>query len=82
MGLRTAYDWKRETGEIQSYQHNQTNGWLHIDPQGQFYDRQAQPISREVALDYATHSTNPSLTQTSQVQLAPDNHSNDQGFGF
>lgn len=48
---RNGYDWKRETGEIQSYQHNQTRGWLHIDPQGQFYDRHAQPLLRAVALE-------------------------------
>jgi conjugative relaxase-like TrwC/TraI family protein len=47
----SAYDWKRETGDIQSYQHNERGGWLHIDRQGQFYDRQAQPISRDVALE-------------------------------
>jgi conjugative relaxase-like TrwC/TraI family protein len=47
----SGYDWKRETGDIQSYQHNERGGWLHIDRQGQFYDRQAQPISRDVALE-------------------------------
>ena len=41
----SGYEWKRETGDIQSYQHNQTGGWLHIDQQSQFYDRHAQPIS-------------------------------------
>src|ERR1035438_9830629 len=30
------YEWKRETGEVQSYQHNHAGSWLHIDPQGQF----------------------------------------------
>ena len=49
----SSYDWKRETGDIQSYQHTQTGGWLHIDAQGQFYDRQAQPVARENALDHA-----------------------------
>jgi hypothetical protein len=47
----SSYDWKRETGMIQSYQHVQTGGWLHIDAQGQFYDRQAQPIAREQAIE-------------------------------
>ena len=51
------YEWKRETGDIQSYQHNQTAGWLHIDPQGQFHDRHAQPISKEHALEHAGHLT-------------------------
>ncbi|MEO6804850.1 MAG: MobF family relaxase [Edaphobacter sp.] len=44
------YEWKRANGDIQSYRHNQTGSWLHIDSQGQFYDRQAQPIGREAAL--------------------------------
>jgi conjugative relaxase-like TrwC/TraI family protein len=47
----SAYDWKRETGDIQSYQHVEKGGWLHIDPHGQFYDRQAQPIERAQALE-------------------------------
>jgi conjugative relaxase-like TrwC/TraI family protein len=47
------YEWKRETGDIQSYQHTDTAGWLHIDPQGQFYDRHAQPIERDHALEHA-----------------------------
>jgi hypothetical protein len=49
------YEWKRETGDIQSFQHNQTAGWLHVDPQGQFYDRHAQPITKEHALERAGH---------------------------
>jgi conjugative relaxase-like TrwC/TraI family protein len=51
------FEWRRETGDIQSYQHNQTAGWLHIDPQGQFYDRHAQPIAKEHALEHAGHLT-------------------------
>jgi conjugative relaxase-like TrwC/TraI family protein len=49
------YEWKRETGDIQSYQHTDTAGWLHIDPQGQFYDRHAQLIERDHALEHAAH---------------------------
>jgi conjugative relaxase-like TrwC/TraI family protein len=49
------YEWKRETGDIQSYQHNQTGGWLHIDSHGHFYDRQAQPVTKEEALENARH---------------------------
>jgi len=52
------YEWKRETGEVQSYQHNHSGSWLHIDPQGQFYDRQAQPVTREAALEQAGLSNN------------------------
>ena len=32
------YEWRRESAGIQSYQHNKTGGWLHIDSQGQFFD--------------------------------------------
>lgn len=49
------YEWKRETGDIESYKHDQTGGWLHIDPQSNFYDREAQPITQEVALEHANH---------------------------
>jgi conjugative relaxase-like TrwC/TraI family protein len=78
----TGYDWKRETGDIQSYQHNQTGGWLHIDPQGQFYDRQAQPILREAALEHAGHSASPSVAQNSQIQSPTVSISNEQGIGL
>ncbi len=44
------YEWKRETGDIESYKHDQTGGWLHIDPRGQFYDRNANAITRGEAL--------------------------------
>ena len=62
------YAWKRETGEVQSYQHNQAGSWLHIDPQGQFYDRKAQPITRETALEQAGHPLTHSAADNAQVQ--------------
>ena len=62
------YEWKRETGEVQSYQHNQAGSWLHIDPQGQFYDRQAQPITREAALEQAGQSSAHSMGDNAQMQ--------------
>jgi flagellar biosynthesis GTPase FlhF len=62
------YEWKRETGEVQSYQHNQAGSWLHIDPQGQFYDRQAQPITRENALEQAGQTSAHSMGDNAQVQ--------------
>jgi conjugative relaxase-like TrwC/TraI family protein len=41
-------------GTVQSYQHEDTQKYLHIDgPTGQFYDRDKSPIAREVALDHA-----------------------------
>ena len=49
------YEWKRETGEIESYKHDQTGGWLHIDPQSNFYDRESLPTTRESALEHAGH---------------------------
>jgi hypothetical protein len=49
------YEWKRETSDTENYKHDQTGGWLHIDSQSNFYDRDAQSISREVALEYAVH---------------------------
>ena len=61
------YEWKRETGEVQSYQHTHAGSWLHIDPQGQFYDRQAQPVTREVALEQAGQSSAHSLGDNAQV---------------
>jgi hypothetical protein len=62
------YAWKRETGEVQSYQHNHAGSWLHIDPQGQFYDRQAQPITRENALEQTGQSSAHSLGALPQAQ--------------
>ena len=62
------YAWKRETGEVQSYQHNHAGNWLHIDSQGQFYDRQAQPITRETALEQASQASAHSLGDQVQTQ--------------
>jgi hypothetical protein len=61
------YEWKRETGEVQSYQHNQAGSWLHIDPQGQFYDRQAQPVTREAALEQAGQASAHSMGDNAQA---------------
>ncbi|WP_158787520.1 MobF family relaxase [Granulicella sp. L46] len=77
----SGYEWKRETGEIESYKHDQTGGWLHIDPQSQFYDREAQPISRENALEHAAHEPSHSVAENA---VAPSNNNsdknNDQGL--
>jgi conjugative relaxase-like TrwC/TraI family protein len=76
------YEWKRETGDIQSYQHNQTAGWLHIDPQGQFYDRHAQPIAKEHALEHAGHLTL-AVNEISQAQaIAKGAVGTDQGLSL
>jgi hypothetical protein len=70
----SSYEWKRETGDIESYQHNQSGGWLHIDPQGQFYDRQVQPTTREAALEHAGHI--PAHLMGDNVQMQSPNGSN------
>jgi hypothetical protein len=75
------YEWKRETGEIESYKHDQTGGWLHIDPQTNFYDREAQPITRENALENASHPQIHSIDDNSRAQ-SPRSESNDQGIGI
>ena len=76
----TAYDWKRETGDIQSYQHSSNGSWLHIDPQGQFYDRHAQPITREHALERAAEPSRAIGDTVQQQSLSNTTASPDQGF--
>jgi len=76
------YQWKRETGEVQSYQHTHAGSWLHIDPQGQFYDRQAQPITRENALEQAGQSSSHLMGDNAQVQSGSGNNNNDQGISL
>lgn len=78
----SGYEWKHETGEIQSYKHNQTSGWLHIDPQGQFHDRQAQPITREAALEQAGHASVHSLGDNTQAQSNSSSNNSDQGISL
>lgn len=76
----SGYDWKRETGDIQTYQHKDHGGWLHVAPEGQFYDRQAQPISRETALEHAGHVPSQSLAEAAQKRST--NSNDDQGFSL
>jgi hypothetical protein len=79
----SGYEWKRETGEIESYKHDQTGGWLHIDPQSNFYDRQTQPITRENALEYAAHEPSHSVVNSSTGQsINSSDRNNDQGIGL
>ena len=78
----SGYEWKRETGDIQSYQHNQTGGWLHIDQQSQFYDRHAQPIAKEHALEHAGHLT-VAVNEIAQAQsVAKGTAGTDQGLSL
>jgi ATP-dependent exoDNAse (exonuclease V) alpha subunit len=76
------YEWKRETGDIESYKHDQTGGWLHIDPQSNFYDREAQPISRENALKHAAHEPSHSVAENAIVSSTRVDNSNDQGISL
>jgi hypothetical protein len=75
----SSYEWRRETGDIQSYQHNERGGWLHIDPQGQFYDRQAQPIEKEAALMNAGHAAVPIAHENASAQ-STERYPTDQGL--
>ena len=77
----SGYEWKRETGEIESYKHDQTGGWLHIDPQSNFYDREAQPTTRENALESAGHAAINS-TQSHEVGQPKGGSSQDQYEGI
>jgi hypothetical protein len=46
------FEWRRERGDIQSYrQIGDGENWIHLDPNGQCYDRAARAISAEQALD-------------------------------
>jgi conjugative relaxase-like TrwC/TraI family protein len=75
------YEWRRETGDIESYKHNQTGGWLHIDPEGQFHDREAQPIEKEAALANAGHPTSHSVSDSTVAQSV-NRDTNDQALGI
>src|SRR3984885_9277349 len=60
------YKWQRETDGIHCYQHPETHRWLHIDTHGQFFDRHAQPITRDNALEQAGHSLTQSVAENAQ----------------
>ena len=48
------FAWKQETGFIQSYHHIETGWYIHIDgPDGQFYNRNREPITAKEGLDFA-----------------------------
>ena len=74
------YEWKRESAGIQSYQHKKTRGWLHIDSEGRFFDRHAQTVTRETALEHARHSATHSVGQNAQSLAGSGPNSN--GFGI
>ena len=79
------FTWKRSYGEIQTYEHDRTHGRVHIDPQGQFYDRYAQPIAKEAALDHALGSQHHHSHAGRVNELNPSiskNKSEDHGQGI
>jgi hypothetical protein len=75
------YEWKRETGNIESYKHDQTGGWLHIDTHSNFYDREAQPITRDSALEHAGHNL-PQLTIEQPQRDLPSSETNENGLSI
>jgi hypothetical protein len=66
------YEWKRETGDIESYKHDQTGAWIHVDSQGQFHDREAQPIDGDAALVYAGHEAGHNTNDNAVTKDAND----------
>ncbi len=74
------YKWQRETDGIHSYQHPETHRWLHIDSQGQFFDRHAQPITRENALEQAGHSLTQSVAENAQSPTGSGLNLNSHGI--
>ena len=78
----SGYEWKHERAGIQSYRHNQTSGWLHIDSQGQFFDRHAQPIGKETALEHARHTHAHSVGENAQSPTSNGRNKNDLGINL
>ncbi len=74
--------WKSETDGIHSYQHPETHHWLHIDNQGQFFDRHAQPITRESALEQAGHSLTQSVAENAQSPTGSGLNLNGHGISL
>src|SRR5271169_3095945 len=74
------YKWQRETEGIHSYQHPETHRWLHIDTEGQLFDRHAQPITRENALEQAGHSLAQSVAENAQSPTGSGLNLNSHGF--
>jgi conjugative relaxase-like TrwC/TraI family protein len=73
------FAWKQETGTIQSYQHIETGRYVHIDgADGEFCDRNRDPISAKEGLDYAM----PEGRVHSHSQDPPELSIEQQGFGL
>jgi hypothetical protein len=76
------YKWQRETDGIHSYHHPETQRWLHIDTQGQFFDRHAQPITRENALEHAGQSPTQSVAENAQSPTGSGCNINGHGISL
>ena len=76
------YEWKQETGDIESYKHERTGGWVHIDPQSNFYDREAQPISREDAMEHALCGAERTLPELASEQVPSEKDANNYGISL
>jgi hypothetical protein len=57
-------------------------GWLHIDPQSQFYNRQVQPTTRETALEHAGHISAHSVGDNTLMQSHNGGNNNDQDISL
>jgi hypothetical protein len=47
------YVWKQNSGDIESYQHNITGRFVHLDSDSRFYDQSRTPVASTAALSHA-----------------------------
>ena len=74
------FAWRQESGSIQSYQHVHTSQYIHIDGvDGQFYDRNREPISAKEGLDNAMPT---GQVHTHSQDSEPELRIEQQGFGL
>ena len=59
------FNWKQESGDIQSYQHSETGKHVHVDSKGQFYNQDRQPVEAAQAVQHATTNA-PAVQQEQQ----------------
>ncbi len=73
------FEWKQESGTIQSYQHVGTGRHIHIDgPSGQFYNQNREPITAKQGL----HKALPEGQSHSHSQDKPEHRIERQGYGL
>ena len=68
------FEWRAQTGSIQTYEHVETQRNIHIDGEtGQFYDQERNPITQDAALDHAlAASPEIKLPEIAQPNLGSD----------